>query len=65
MAHPNLHTVTREDLIAGWVGQTAGRTRAAVEAAIGGVLFIDEAYSLTAADGSPDFGPEAMRPPNW
>lgn len=56
----HVHAVTREDLVAGFVGQTAGRTRAAVDAALGGVLFVDEAYSLTAGHDGRDFGPEAV-----
>ncbi|QUQ71641.1 AAA family ATPase [Kutzneria sp. CA-103260] len=49
----------RPDLIAEYLGQTAGKTRAVCEKAIGGVLFIDEAYTL--ANGSEhDYGPEAI-----
>ncbi len=50
--------VGRSDLVASYVGQTAPRTRAVVERAIGGVLFIDEAYSLTR--GQDAFGREAV-----
>lgn len=38
--------VGREELIGGYVGQTASKTKKVIEQAIGGVLFIDEAYSL-------------------
>lgn len=49
----------RESLVAGYVGQTALKTAEKVNQAIGGVLFIDEAYSL-AGGGSSDFGREAI-----
>ncbi|MDD5936071.1 MAG: AAA family ATPase, partial [Clostridiales bacterium] len=50
----------RSGLVAGYVGQTALKVKEVVEKAIGGVLFIDEAYSLTSQSGANDFGMEAV-----
>jgi SpoVK/Ycf46/Vps4 family AAA+-type ATPase len=50
---------TRADLIAGYVGQTALKVQDVVKHAIGGVLFIDEAYAL-APEGPWDYGNEAI-----
>ena len=52
--------VDRSGLVAGFVGQTALKTQEAVQKAIGGVLFIDEAYALVNADNANDFGHEAI-----
>lgn len=53
--------VGRQDLVAGYVGQTAIRTKNKIDEAMGGVLFIDEAYSLVAGGGvTNDFGMEAV-----
>lgn len=60
--HENkLIEVERKDLVAGYVGQTAIKTNEVIEKAMGGVLFIDEAYSLTQGRESQyDFGAEAI-----
>jgi SpoVK/Ycf46/Vps4 family AAA+-type ATPase len=50
----------RENLVAGHVGQTATKTNNLINSAMGGVLFIDEAYSLASVPGSNDFGGEAI-----
>lgn len=50
--------VDRSDLVAGFVGQTAIKTKEKINEAMGGVLFIDEAYAL--AKGGNDFGQEAI-----
>ena len=52
--------VNRSDLIAGYVGQTALKTQSVIDKALGGVLFIDEAYSLTNKLDNNDFGAEAI-----
>ncbi|WP_427888907.1 AAA family ATPase [Kribbella sp. GL6] len=53
--------VDRSELVAGYLGQTATKTAEVVESAAGGVLFIDEAYSLTAGDnGADQYGREAV-----
>ena len=59
LSRPDVTEASRADLIAGYIGQTAIRTRAVVDSAAGGVLLIDEAYALrSASDG--DFAAEAL-----
>ena len=52
--------VDRAGLVAGFTGQTALKVEQVVESALGGVLFIDEAYSLVNGDQSGGFGKEAV-----
>ena len=52
--------VTRNDLIAGYLGQTAIKTRGVINQCIGGVLFIDEAYSLGSHNDNDSFSNECI-----
>ena len=52
--------VDRSGLVAGYVGQTALKTQKVIESALGGILFIDEAYALINETAGQDFGQEAI-----
>lgn len=56
----NLLTVTRDDLVGQYIGHTAPKTKAVLEKALGGVLFIDEAYYLYKPDNERDYGSESI-----
>lgn len=57
----HVYEVDRSDLVAEFIGQTAPKTKAALKKAKGGILFIDEAYSLARKDDdAKDFGKEAI-----
>lgn len=56
----HLVEVDRSGLVSGYVGQTAARVMEVVNSALGGILFIDEAYTLTSKKGEGDFGQEAV-----
>jgi SpoVK/Ycf46/Vps4 family AAA+-type ATPase len=57
---PNLVHAMRDDLVGEYIGQTAPKTKKVLERAMGGVLFIDEAYYLYRATDSKDYGQEAI-----
>ena len=50
--------ITRTDLVAGYLGQTAIKTKAVINECLGGVIFLDEAYSLGHKEGSDSFSKE-------
>ncbi|MBD5465965.1 MAG: AAA family ATPase, partial [Lachnospiraceae bacterium] len=56
----HLVEVDRSGLVKGYLGQTAERVQEVVKEAMGGILFIDEAYTLTVNKGEGDYGQEAV-----
>lgn len=57
---PEIVEVSRCDLVAEYIGQTAVKTKKKIDEAMGGVLFIDEAYTLVKSNSEKDFGQEAI-----
>nr|ARO91176.1 cfxQ protein homolog [Flintiella sanguinaria] len=56
----HLLTVTRDDLVGQYIGHTAPKTKEVLKQAMGGLLFIDEAYYLYKPDNERDYGAEAI-----
>jgi probable Rubsico expression protein CbbX len=56
----HLVSVTRDDLVGQYIGHTAPKTKEVLKRAMGGVLFIDEAYYLYKPDNERDYGQEAI-----
>jgi len=56
----HLLTITRDDLVGQYIGHTAAKTKEVLKKAMGGVLFIDEAYYLYKPDNERDYGSEAI-----
>jgi len=57
---PQVVSVTRDDLVGQYIGHTAPKTKEVLKKAMGGVLFIDEAYYLYRPDNERDYGQEAI-----
>ena len=60
LSQGQLVEVDRGGLVGGYVGQTAIKTQEVIDKAMGGILFIDEAYALTHGKSESDFGQEAV-----
>lgn len=57
---PQVFSVTRDDLVGQYIGHTAPKTKEVLKKAMGGVLFIDEAYYLYRPENERDYGQEAI-----
>ena len=60
LAKGHLVSVTRDDLVGQYIGHTAPKTKEVLKRAMGGVLFIDEAYYLYRAENERDYGQETI-----
>lgn len=60
LRRPTLVAVTRDDLVGQYIGHTAPKTREVLKRAMGGVLFIDEAYYLYRQENERDYGQETI-----
>ncbi len=60
LENDNFITATRSDLVAKYLGQTADKTQKVIDSALGGVLFIDEVYSLGNNEGRDSFAKECI-----
>ena len=58
--HDHVVSVTRDDLVGQYIGHTAPKTKEVLKKAMGGVLFIDEAYYLYRPENERDYGQEAI-----
>ncbi len=60
LQRPTVKRVTRSDLVGRWIGHTEEKTRVLLKEAMGGVLFVDEAYQLSKPESPNDFGADAV-----
>ena len=60
LSRGHLIETDRSGLVGGYVGQTAIKTQEVIQKAMGGILFIDEAYTLSSSKGESDYGQESI-----